>query len=482
MEHKSGIIFNIAMLSSSKAGRLLFDALPDWVWVRDENGVILDINAAALKRTGYTREEMLGKRIYDFYYDPAGRPAGEAFGRRVLKDGRAIKRQTMRDRAGRPIEVEVNGGILEIDGRKAVVCVARDVSEQLRDERLARTLYEAFRRSNDVMFYCDRNNVILDVNEAFTRHYGYSREEVIGQTPRLLKSSHSTRALYEKMWQGILTRGYWRGDMVNRSKDGREIPLVLTITAVRDASGEIVGYISNAVDMSEQVALQARVADSEALAQIGEMAAVVAHEIRNPLSSIVMAAKQLAAGALSADDRELVMQVLRSESQRLNEALTNFLSYARPRELKLKPWDLNSVVEEVIRMVQGNPELTGRVSVGLTLDEELKAFPIDPDQIRQVVWNIAINALQAMGGAGKLEASTGRAERQAFLRVTDTGPGIPQSALPGIFKPFQTTKQQGTGLGLAIADRIIKAHGGRIQVETGRSGTAFTIYLPYSGE
>src|SRR6185369_12891143 len=140
------------------------------------------------------------------------------------------------------------------------------------------------------------------------------------------------------MWTSILDpeKGYWRGEIINKTKDGRDLPLILTITAVRDQKGEIVGYVSNAVDISQQVALQARVAHSEALATIGEMAAVVAHEIRNPLGSIVMAAKQLADAGLTASDRALVMRVLKGESQRLNEALTNFLSFARPREIKLE--------------------------------------------------------------------------------------------------------------------------------------------------
>ena len=275
---------------------------------------------------------------------------------------------------------------------------------------LARTLLEAFRRSNDVMFYCSKSGEIQDVNEAFCRHYGYSREEVIGKSPKILRSKHSTDELYKRMWSSILDpeKGYWRGEIINRSKDGREVPLILTITAVRSGKGEIVGYVSNAVDISDQLSLQERVAQSEALATIGEMAAVVAHEIRNPLGSIVMAANQLAAGSLGEEDRALVMRVLKGESQRLNEALTNFLSFARPRELKLERVDLNALVGEVLGMIQSNDELLGQIRTELRLDPKLRAFPLDGDQMRQVLWNIALNATQAMEGRGRLFVETGR--------------------------------------------------------------------------
>lgn len=353
----------------------------------------------------------------------------------------------------------------------------------LQDKLLRVVFQEAFRRSNDVMFYCDRNGVILDVNAAFTEHYGYTRREAVGKTPRILRSRHSTGDLYRRMWADLLdpAKGYWRGEMINRTKGGREIPLVLNITSVRDSRGELVGYMSNAVDLSDQVALQARVTQAEALATLGEMAAVVAHEIRNPLGSIVMASKQLASDALERADREMVLQVLRDESHRLNEALTNFLAFARPREAKFARCDLNALVGEVCNIVRSNVDLIGRIRVCVSCDGALKPFTMDADQIRQVLWNIILNAIQAMDGGGRLKVKTGRARGQAYFSVSDTGPGLPESSVTEIFKPFHTTKKQGTGLGLAIAERIVKTHGGRIEVKSrpGR-GAAFTVFLPSS--
>ncbi|MDE2490665.1 MAG: PAS domain S-box protein [Elusimicrobia bacterium] len=347
------------------------------------------------------------------------------------------------------------------------------------EHEVALTLYQAFRRSNDVMFYCDRDGTILDVNEAFCRHYGWTREEAIGQNPRLLRSRYTTPDVYREMWSQILDPrvGYWRGELVNRAKDGREIPVILTITAVRDEVGAIVGYVSNAMDVGELRRLQERVAQSEALAQLGQMAAVVAHEIRNPLGSIVMAARQIEAGELAPEDRELVLKILRDESRRLNETLTNFLSYARPRPLRLERTDLNALVSDVARIVSGDGAAGLRLE--LALDAALAPFRFDADQIRQVAWNIALNAAQAVEGRGAVRVATGLRDGFAFLRVEDDGPGIPASIRDDLFQPFKTTKSHGTGLGLAIADRIVRAHGGRIELDGARGqGTAFTVLLP----
>lgn len=462
--------------------RAIFDALPDLIWIRNADGVIVDVNETVLQRLGYSRAEVVGRHISHLYYDAErDAAAGVRYANRVIRDGRGFFRVTVKEKSGRPVDLELHGKRLDAEGGPYIMSVGRDIGEHLREERLARTLSEAFRRSNDVMFYSDRNGVILDVNEAFVRTYGWTREEAVGQSPRILRSRHSTKAMYERMWSSIVGDGYWRGQIVNRTKDGREIPLVLTITAVRDGAGEILGYISNGVDMSEQTALQARVAHAEALAAIGEMAAVVAHEIRNPLGSIVMASKQLAGGALSPEDKATVVGVLDSESRRLSESLTNFLNYSRPRELKLGIADVNALVDDVVRMIQANAELMGEVKISLSLSDALKPLRVDADQLRQVVWNLALNALQAMGGRGKLGVETATERGWALLRISDSGPGISEAVRGTLFRPFSTTKQKGTGLGLAIADRIVKAHGGRIEVETGSAGTAFTINLPTGG-
>ncbi len=459
----------------------LLDSAGDLIWIRElRSGKILEANQAALRTLGYSREEFIGHDIHEFYAG-ADKKLCDDFSARIKKNGSAFLSTAFRDRSGRMIQVEVRGSLIGYASKPAVLSISRDIGRAIGDERLKSFFYAAFLRSNDVMFYCDRGGVILDVNEAFIKNYGYPREEVIGKTPAILRSRHSTDELYRRMWASLLDpkRGYWRGEMINKTKDGREIPLILTITAVRDSRGAIIGYMSNAANLSERVALQERVAQSEALASIGEMATVLAHEIRNPLGSIVMAAKQISTGNLDHDDRAMALRVLRDESRRLNETLTNFLSFARPRGVKLSRGSLNAIVTETCSIIRSNPDLIKDIRVRIACDPKIKSFPMDVDQIRQVAWNIILNGMQALDGRGQITVTTGRRDSLAFFRVEDTGPGISAPALAEIFKPFHTTKKQGTGLGLSIADRIVKSHGGRIEVKSavGR-GSSFTVFLP----
>jgi len=237
--------------------------------------------------------------------------------------------------------------------------------------------------------------------------------------------------------------------------------------------------LASIVDITERRELQRQLTKSEALAAVGAMSAVLAHEIRNPLSSIVMAARSLGQGDLSGEDLSTVVVVLSKESERLNRTLTEFLQYSRPREVKRELSDLNRQVSEIVSALGADKELASRVRIDVSLDPRLAAFPYDADQIRQVLWNLMLNGIQAMNGQGRLKVATGVEDGDAAFTVADSGPGIDAESIDRIFEPFFTTKKQGSGLGLAIAQRIVAAHGGRILAENVPSGGArFRILFP----
>jgi len=213
------------------------------------------------------------------------------------------------------------------------------------------------------------------------------------------------------------------------------------------------------------------------------MAAVVAHEIRNPLSSIVSAAGSISRSDLPPEDQTTLLKVIREESQRLNSTLTQFLQYARPRTPNFKATDLNRSVEELTTIIRSDPETLGTIEMELELDPSLKPFKFDHDQIRQVLWNVIHNALQAMEGKGRLTLKTRTKGPDALLDIIDTGPGIPDEEIEDIFKPFHTTKQKGTGLGLPVAERIVSSHGGSLSVcRPPSGGSCFTVALPLNQE
>lgn len=216
------------------------------------------------------------------------------------------------------------------------------------------------------------------------------------------------------------------------------------------------------------------------LARLGEFSASLAHEIRNPLGSLVTAAKLLP-DATGGEEEELV-GVIKRESARLDRFLADFLDFSKEAQSRIRMNPLHPIVQRAVEGVTRGEEFQG-VRVTYRLDPQFKEIPCDPEQLEQVFWNIALNGVQAMGGKGELVVSSRRNGRWAEISFQDTGPGIPPDKREQIFEPFYTERRRGTGLGLSIASRIVEAHGGFIQVTSdAHSWTSFTISLPLQAE
>jgi two-component system sensor histidine kinase PilS (NtrC family) len=225
---------------------------------------------------------------------------------------------------------------------------------------------------------------------------------------------------------------------------------------------------------------QERLIRSERLASIGECAGALAHEIRNPLGSLVAAAKMLSARTPQAAsyDREELVQIIGDEARRLNRILTDFLTFAKPRPPSLSAQSLNALAQDVVESLRLD-ELAAGKRLEARLDPELPPCSVDRDQVKQVLWNVLRNALEASPASGCVTISTEAGAGHAAVEIADEGPGIPSDRQGRLFEPFYTTKRGGSGLGLAIAHRIVTAHGGSIEIASGSGdGTRVRIRLP----
>jgi two-component system, NtrC family, sensor histidine kinase HydH len=254
---------------------------------------------------------------------------------------------------------------------------------------------------------------------------------------------------------------------------------LLTCSPVRQPDGQIF-LLELVADVTEQERLRARLTAAERLAAVGEVAAGLAHEIRNPLAAILNTVTLLEQEeTLTADERASILEAVKTEARRLNTTLSDFLLFARPRELKRQKGDVRQLVEHVAALLQEERTRPGGLQVDVRLDPTIPPFAFDPDQLTQVLWNIALNGVEAMEGQGRLTLDVYRQNGAVMIAVTDTGRGILPEERWRIFQPFFSKKPGGTGLGLAIAQRIVAAHGGRIDVDsTPEQGSRFTISLP----
>ena len=265
--------------------------------------------------------------------------------------------------------------------------------------------------------------------------------------------------------------------------EGRTIPLEVIATTLREEDGAFLGHVILFRDMTEIRRLEEEVARSRRLASLGSLAAGVAHEIRNPLSSIKGFASYFRERYRdNPEDRETAEVMIR-EVDRLNRVITQLLEFARPLTMDRVPTPLPAVIRHALKMVEGEARKKG-VTLETDLSAEIGEVPLDADRMTQVFLNLCLNAIAAMEAGGVLRVSLARRdERTVRITVADTGIGIPKEDLPRVFDPYFTTRSSGTGLGLAIVHKIVEAHGGEVRLESepGR-GTTATILLPKKTE
>ena len=257
---------------------------------------------------------------------------------------------------------------------------------------------------------------------------------------------------------------------------GKPVPVGVSATRILNDEGEFVGNVLILRDLAEVRRLQDEIRRTEKLAALGGLAAGVAHEIRNPLSSIKGLASYFGSKfSQGSEDKEAATVMVR-EVDRLNRVISELLEFARPSELKRRPTDLNALLDHSVRLVQQDAA-TRNIDIDVLTDPDVPWVSIDPDRMTQCLLNLYLNAIQAMGEGGRLTIKSMRDDRgNARLAVEDTGRGIGEEDLNRIFDPYFTTKDSGTGLGLAIVHKILEAHNAGIAVSsTPDKGTVFTI-------
>jgi two-component system sensor histidine kinase HydH len=267
-------------------------------------------------------------------------------------------------------------------------------------------------------------------------------------------------------------------EIVCRTGGEREIPLGVSGARIITEDGRFLGKIVILRDLREVRRLQQEIKRKEKLAAIGSLAAGVAHEIRNPLSSIKGFATLFRARFDPKSDDHEAAEVMIHEVDRLNRVVTELIEYARPSHIAARKTDLGELVEHSLSLIRHDLD-AAQVRVEVDIPETIAEVFLDPDRMQQCLLNIYLNAVQAMPEGGTLGIQGFRTEDgRTGLRVSDSGKGIPKEDLSKIFDPYYTTKNQGTGLGLAMVLKIVEAHGGEIDVvsEEGQ-GTVFTMYI-----
>ena len=361
-------------------------------------------------------------------------------------------------------------------------------------EDMLRKLLRAVEHSADLVIITDKEGGIEYVNPAFECLTGYTRQEVIGKNPRILKSGQQPRSLYQELWTTILAGKVFRCTLANRKKNCDLFYAEKTIAPVRDAKGEITHFISSDRDITEKYKLEAQLRQAQKMDAVGQLAGGVAHDFNN-LLMVISSYAELMLDAIEPDHylHHNVEEIM-DAARRAADLTRQLLAFSRKQMQDLQMLDLNAVILEVGKILERviGEDIQLRIIPGANL-AKVKA---DPVQIEQIVMNLATNARDAMPNGGKLTIQTQNVTLdEAYVQahtmvppgdyvlvdVADSGDGIEPEHLPHIFEPFFTTKGKGkgTGLGLATVYGIVKQTGGFVWVYSERGlGTTFKIYLP----
>jgi two-component system, NtrC family, sensor histidine kinase HydH len=261
--------------------------------------------------------------------------------------------------------------------------------------------------------------------------------------------------------------------------EGRTIPLSISASRIINELGEFVGQVLILRDLREVRRLEAEVRRQDKLAALGKLAAGVAHEIRNPLSSIKGMTTFMAEQFPDGSEAKTAAGVMIQEVDRLNRAISELLDFARPTDLKRQATDIAALLTRSIQLIHQDAA-NQNVRVDLELADDICPVHVDPDRLNQCLLNLYLNAIQAMTGGGTLRVTCdAENDRYVRIRISDTGPGIAAEHLGRIFDPYFTTKNKGTGLGLAVVHKIVEAHGAHLNVESiVGTGTTMTIQFP----
>ncbi len=362
----------------------------------------------------------------------------------------------------------------------------------LREKELGLSHLRAFHENivhsiSSGVFTTDDNDRITSFNPAAQEATGYSFEQVQGRPWREVFNWHPSQLEDDRTQDAS---GNMRFDVECKRSDGNRLILGMTLAPLHER-GEQKGLVGVFKDLTQIRDLEDEMRRKQWLASLGEMSAGMAHEIRNPLGALAGAMQMLRKDLQADETSQRLMEIAVREATRLDAIITEFLQYARPPALNLAEYDLNKVLAETLDLVQHEARIRRGISLRAVPCAEALLAQVDQDQMKQVFWNLAVNAFDAMSNGGQLTITTGcrkvdiagRKADVVEVSFHDAGEGIPKDNLDKIFLPFFTTKKRGSGLGLAAVHRIVDLHGGWIKVESQEGqGTRFGVCLPRTAD
>ncbi len=492
----------LALKESEERFRIFFNSGSDIIFVSElkESGLgnFIAVNDVASKQLGYTRDELLKMSAYDIN---ASRLISEGLKKikKLIDLGSLSAESIYVTKEGKEIPVEINSNIINLQGKKGVLSIVRDISSRKEAEDKLRKLSRAVEQSPTTIFITNLKGEIEYANPSFTKVTGYSLEEVIGQNPRILQSGVHPEEFYKHTWDTILSGNVWQGEICNKKKNGELYWEIASISPIKNEEGIVNHFVAVKEDISERKKLELELVNAKEVADSAnraksEFLANMSHEIRTPMNAII-GFSELLLNSVKDEKQKSQIQSIRSSGKNLLRIINDILDLSKIEadkiKIKLLPVDLAKLANEVENMFVLKLKEKG---ITFTIEFE-NPFPqtllLDEVRMRQILFNLIGNAVKFTDKGHvtlKLAAQKKQETKDHYnltILVEDTGIGIPADQQEIIFQPFSqqlgqsSTKYGGTGLGLTITKKLIAKMGGTISVDSqAGKGSNFKIVLP----
>lgn len=466
-------------------------------FLTDENSCFINVNECASRTLGYSKNELLEMNVInidpDFSHERWLKHWEELKSKKsLIFEGRHITKK------GRILPVEISANYFEYDGKGFNLALVRDITERKKTEEKIQNLSRALEQSPSTVVITDLNGNIEYVNPKFFETTGYTMEEVLGKNPRILKSGEKEKEEYAKLWKTISSGEEWRGEFHNKKKNGELYWESASISPIRNTKGDITHYLAVKEDITEKKIKEMELVEAkEKAVEMNRLKssflANMSHELRTPMVAILGFAEALTEILKNSDEKKMAEMILKG-GKRLTNTLNLILDLSRVEsskiEFKLKPENISFLVSAAVNLYKPEAE---KKNLKLLMELENNVIAeIDFEMMEKVLDNLIQNAIKYTD-TGEIKITTGYESIQnnkfAFVKVSDTGIGIPVEMINAIFEPFRQVSEgysrnyEGTGLGLSITKKYVELMNGTTLVESKIGiGSSFTVRFPYYPE
>ncbi|HET6272935.1 MAG TPA: PAS domain S-box protein, partial [Bacteroidota bacterium] len=473
--------------------RNLFERANDAIIIFEPvDEIILEANGKACEIYGFSRQELVDLSLKKITKDVA---KGEQQIQELLRGGDFHNFETVHLRKdGTPIDMLVSASVIEYMGRKAIQSINRDITDWKHAQEKLRQLSSAVEQSPVSIIITDTKGAIEYVNPRFTEVTGYTYAETIGKNPRILKSGNQTPEEYARLWATITAGKEWRGEFLNKKKNGELYWEFASLSPIKDESGAITHFLAVKEDITERKSLEQQFRQVQKLESIGTLAGGVAHDFNNILGIILGHSTLLRRVVDDPQRMEKSIGSIESAVHRGAGLVRQILTFARKTDVAFEQLNVNETISELQKMLEETFPKT--IVLSVHFDHPLCIIEADRTQLHQTLLNLCVNARDAMPDGGTITIRTsqipGEQIRRRFMQaskavyacitVSDSGTGMDEATRQRVFEPFFTTKDKGkgTGLGLAVVFGIMQSHHGFIDLESEvGTGTTFRLYFPH---